>query len=149
MKGFPDLPPLWWLASIAVIHALAWAAPALHVDAPLLSAVSWACLAAGLALIGWSALWFWRKRTPIEPHHTPRALIAEGPYRVTRNPIYLGLVILTLGSAAGQGSVPGLVVAAGLWWVLDRRFAAEEERLLRETFGAEAEAYLAGTRRWL
>ena len=149
MKGFPDLPPLWWAGSIALIYLAKWLLPGLHLQSGLTGALSWILLALALGIVGWAGIWFWRKRTPIEPHHTPKTLIVEGPYRWSRNPIYLALVLLTLASAIGHGSVIGLFGALGLWWVLDRRFAAVEEALLLETFGDEAKAYLAQTRRWL
>lgn len=149
MHKFPDMPPIWWAGSIAIIYLGKWLIPALHISSGVLSVVSWAMLATGLGLIGWAAFWFMRKKTPIEPHHTPKTLIVEGPFRLTRNPIYLALVLLTLASAVGHGSLIGLVAAAGLWWALDRRFAAPEEALLLTTFGAEAEDYLAQTKRWI
>jgi len=149
MKGFPDIPPVWWAASILVIYGIKFLLPDLHFEGAVLQVASWCVLIAALAVIGWSGVWFWRKRTPIEPHHTPKTLIIEGPYRVSRNPIYLALVALTVASALGHGSVLGLAVAAGLWRVLDQRFAAKEEALLVETFGAEANAYIAASRRWI
>lgn len=149
MKGFPDLPPIWWAGSIALIYAGKWAFPQVHASGAALDALSRVLLIGALGIIGWSAVWFWRRKTPIEPHHTPKTLIVEGPYRLSRNPIYLGLVLLTLASAVGHGSVIGLLAAVALWRVLDRRFAAPEEALLRETFGEEAQDYLQKTRRWL
>ncbi|QUJ78386.1 isoprenylcysteine carboxylmethyltransferase family protein [Sulfitobacter albidus] len=149
MKGFPDLPPLWWAASIALIYAAKWALPELHVDWAPLSLLSTFLLGAALGLVVWSAWWFWRKRTPIEPHHTPKTLIVEGPYKLSRNPIYLALVMLTVSSALGNGSLIGLLAAVALWRVLDVRFAAREEALLIATFGDEARAYLGQTRRWI
>ncbi|MEM9852854.1 MAG: isoprenylcysteine carboxylmethyltransferase family protein [Pseudomonadota bacterium] len=149
MRGFPDLPPIWWLGSVLAIHGFSRLAPGLHSPNVFFDRVSWVLLAAALFLILWSGVWFWRKKTPIEPHHVPRALIVEGPYKLSRNPIYLALVLLTLASALGQGSLLGVAVAVGLWAVLDRRFAAVEEALLQRTFGAEADAYLAKSRRWL
>lgn len=149
MKGFPDLPPIWWLGSMAVIYLCKVVMPSAHMEAGVLTLVSWGLLLAALGVIGWSAVWFLRKSTPIEPHHTPKSLIVEGPYRVSRNPIYLALVTITLSSAIGNGSLIGLCAAAGLWWVLDRRFAAPEEELLKVTFGAQADAYLGRTRRWI
>ncbi|MEM8728329.1 MAG: isoprenylcysteine carboxylmethyltransferase family protein [Pseudomonadota bacterium] len=149
MKGFPDLPPLWWLGSIVVIYAVKWSLPGWHFASGLLTTLSWILCVAGLAVIFWAASWFLRKKTPIEPHHVPKTLIVEGPYHLSRNPIYLGLVLLTLATAVGQGSLVGLVVTAALWWVLDHRFAAVEEAQLAETFGPEAAAYLKATRRWI
>ncbi len=149
MKGFPDLPPLWWLGSIALIYLCEWVLPSTHFPMGVLSVLSWVVFVSAVAVIAWSGFWFVKKKTPIEPHHTPKILIIEGPYRLSRNPIYLALVMLAVASALGAGSVIGLAIAAGLWWILDRRFAAPEEVLLRAIFGAEAEAYLSSTKRWL
>lgn len=149
VKGFPDLPPIWWACSIAVIYFAKWLAPQVHVQSTFLEYTSWLLLVGALAIIAWSAIWFWRKRTPIEPHHTPKSLIVEGPYRLSRNPIYLALVLLTVASAAGHGSLVGLLCAYGLWRVLDQRFAAQEEALLVQTFGDDAEHYLSVSKRWI
>lgn len=149
MKGFPDLPPVWWLGSIVAIYLFKWIAPGLHWNIWWTEASAWLILVAALALIAWAVAWFFARRTPIEPRHTPSVLIVEGPFRYSRNPIYLALVLLTVASALGNGSLLGLALAAGLWWVLDRRFAAPEEAVLRATFGAEGEAYVARTARWL
>ncbi|MDE1132202.1 MAG: isoprenylcysteine carboxylmethyltransferase family protein [Ascidiaceihabitans sp.] len=149
MKGFPDLPPLWWAASIACIYFAKWTRPSWHFEADLLTLVSRVVFYTALAMVAWSAIWFWRKKTPIEPHHTPKTLIVEGPYRVSRNPIYLALVLLTFASALGHGSIFGIICTVILWIILDRRFAAKEEALLIEVFEEEAEAYLAKTRRWI
>ncbi len=108
-----------------------------------------ALIGVALALIGWCGLWFLRKRTPIEPHHRPKALITEGPYRLSRNPIYLALVLIASGYALRQDTLLALVPVAGLVWVLDRRFARIEEKALLDTFGGAARAYVARTRRWL
>lgn len=149
VKGFPDIPPVWWIGSIATIYAGKFLLPGLHVAWPVLNVISILCALASLSLIGWSALWFLRKKTPIEPHQTPASLIIEGPYRLCRNPIYLALVGLTLACALGNGSVMGVVVTCILWWVLDRRFARVEEEMLRRTFPAAADRYIAQTKRWL
>ena len=149
MKGFPDIPPVWWAGSIAVIYLGRWALPNLHVEMDVLIVTSRIVFFAALGIIAWSAIWFWFKKTPIEPHHTPKTLIVEGPYRFSRNPIYLALVMLTLASALGHGSVIGILCAGVLWAILDRRFAAKEETLLLEVFPDQAETYLSKTRRWI
>lgn len=147
LKGFPDLPPVWLLGTMAVSWALG------RVPVPAFGAVGHVTggllIAAALGLILWSAWFFWRKRTPIEPHHRPEALIVEGPYRLSRNPIYLALLIIALGFALRQGGGLALLPVPALFLVLDRRFAAPEEAGLRTAFGAGAERYLATTRRWL
>ena len=149
IKGFPDLPPLWWAGSIDLIYVTEWLLPGWHIPIRAFDWISWTLLGLALAIIAWSAVWFWRKRTPIEPHHTPKALIVEGPYRLSRNPIYLALVLLTLASAFGHGSIVGLGLAFALWRILEVRFVLPEEAGLRTAFGADADAYIAATRRWI
>lgn len=147
LKGFPDLPPIWLLATMALSWGLG------RVPVPSLGglghAVGGVLIAAALGLILWSAWFFWRKRTPIEPHHAPKALIVEGPYRVSRNPIYLALLIIAAGFALRQGGLLAVLPVPILFFVLDRRFAAPEEAGLRAVFGPDAERYLTATRRWL
>jgi protein-S-isoprenylcysteine O-methyltransferase Ste14 len=149
LKGFPDLPPIWWLGSIGGIYFFRWLAPDLHFESQAIDFISRVLLLAALAIIGWSGIWFWWKKTPIEPHHAPKSLIKQGPYRLSRNPIYLSLVLLTVSSALWHGSIVGIALALALWVVLDRRFAAVEEDGLRAAFGEEADDYIANSRRWL
>lgn len=148
MKGFPDLPPLWLFLFLVANWGLAWIWPGVA-SGPVLDGLSWGLIGIGLALIVWAAVWFWRRKTTIEPHHDPQALIVEGPFRVSRNPIYLGLLVILLGAVIGRGQPLGLILVGLFFWVLDRRFAAPEEARLRAGFGAAAEAYFKATRRWL
>ncbi len=106
-------------------------------------------VAAGIAMIGWSALWFYRKKTTIEPHHTPKTLIVEGPFRISRNPIYLGMLAILLGIVFAYGALSTVVLPGIFAIILTKRFILPEEALLIEQFGDEARRYLAATRRWL
>jgi protein-S-isoprenylcysteine O-methyltransferase Ste14 len=144
VKGFPDLPPVWAAGAAAASWALARVAPL----ATWPGGAGYVFMAAGLILIAWSALWFQRKRTPIMPHEEPRALIVEGPFRINRNPIYTGLVLIVAGFAVWLGALSGLLPALALPLVIHRRFVLKEEAALRRAFGAEAEAYFRATRRW-
>jgi protein-S-isoprenylcysteine O-methyltransferase Ste14 len=147
LKGFPDLPPIWLLGALVAVWILGRApGPSLGAVGDWLGGV---LILAALGLIGWAAVWFRWKSTPIMPHHAPDALIVEGPYRLSRNPIYLALVAIALGAALRQDSLLALLPVPALWWVLDRRFAAPEEAALGAAFGAGAEPYLKATRRWL
>ena len=87
MKSIPDLPPLWWLGSIALNYLSEWVPPLAHLPVNVLTTLSWVIFVCTVAVIVWSGLWFLNKKTPIEPHHTPKTLIIEGPYRLSRNPI--------------------------------------------------------------
>lgn len=147
MKNFPDLPPVWTVAAIAMIHLLNWAVPYFLFDFPN-AWVGYSFQAVGIGLILWSALWFFRKKTTIEPHHSATTLLIEGPFKISRNPIYLGLVIICFGSVFNVGNPLGFLPFFALIWILHTRFVIPEEKGLLEVFGKEAEAYIAATRRW-
>lgn len=140
-----DLPPVW-LALFAAVGAL-WAR---SVDvAPLGGAwvdLGRLLIAAGVGLAAWAAVYFWRAGTPIEPRHTPRALITEGPYRLTRNPIYRGLLLILTGWLLTEGEATGLALVplyARILWV---RFVLPEEFIARQIFGAAYDLWAARTR---
>jgi len=149
MKGFPDLPPIWMALALGVAWLIATYLPLVRLFGPVWQAAGLLLALAGIALILWSALWFWRKRTTIEPHHEPAALIVEGPYRLSRNPIYLGMLAIVAGAVVWLGALSAVPVPFAFAAVLMRRFIEPEEVALRRAFGAEAQAYLARTRRWL
>lgn len=147
-RDFPDLPPVWALGAILAEWLAAWWLPLWRFASPVTTAVGVALFVGGLAVIVWSALWFRRKKTPIEPRETPKALIVEGPYRLNRNPIYTGMTLALFGAALWFGALSALIVAAVFPLVIARRFITGEEAGLHRTFGAEAEAYFRRTRRW-
>jgi protein-S-isoprenylcysteine O-methyltransferase Ste14 len=143
-RGFPDLPPVWAAGMAAAGWVLARTVPL----APLPAPPGWGLVAAGVALILWAAAWFRARRTTIEPHRTPTALIVEGPFRFNRNPIYTGMTLILLGWAFLLGAASALVPAAVFALLVTRRFIVGEEAALRLAFGPEAARYLAATRRW-
>lgn len=139
------MPPVWAVAGMAVAWLLSRLLPVWRFDAGPLGAI---IMAAGFALIVWSAVWFWRKKTPIEPRHTPSALIVEGPYRLNRNPIYTGMALILAGWSLWLGALSAALPAALFPAVIARRFIVGEEEALRAAFGAAADSYLSRTRRW-
>lgn len=149
MKNFPDLPPVWFLLGLVLTWLLGNQLPLLRVFGPVWQAAGVVLTLAGFVLIFWAAFWFYRKRTTIEPHHDPSALIIEGPYRLTRNPIYLGLLAILTGAVLWQGALSALPIPVAFASILLYRFILPEEAALRRAFGSEAEQYLTTTRRWL
>lgn len=149
LKGFPDLPPVWLLLGLGLAWVLAGWMPLVRLFGPLWQGLGLVLALAGVALILWAALWFRRKRTTIEPHHDPDALIVEGPYRFSRNPIYLGMLAILSGAVIWHGALSGVALPVAFAAILERRFILPEDAALRRTFGAEAARYLENTRRWL
>lgn len=98
---------------------------------------------------GWSLRLFGRHRTGLLPGQPTQTMIEEGPYRVSRNPLYVGMLALYLGLALLAPTVWGLVLfpvaVLLLWWGA----ILPEERFLRARFGEEYVAYARRVRRWL
>ena len=141
-----DYPPVW----LALFMALGWALGELW--APLGDALLWpgrALIAAGIALAVWAALAFRRARTTIVPHERPSALVETGPYRHSRNPIYVADLAILAGWVLITGQPLGLVLLWPFARLLEARFIEPEERMLAEDLGAPYEAYCARVRRWL
>lgn len=149
MKGFPDLPPLWLAGFCLLAWFLARELPIAGFAAPELRTLGSVLSVLGLMLIAWSALAFVQAKTTIEPHEAPQALITTGPFRFSRNPIYLAMVVILAGWVLWLGGLSGVVLPGIFASVLSLRFIVPEEARLQEAFGPAAEAYFGRTRRWL
>lgn len=98
-------------------------------------------------MAGW---WLFKKhQTVICPTGTPSSLVAEGVYRFTRNPMYLGIFAMLLGLAMIVGSIPFYTAAIAYIVVMDMVFCPYEEGQLSRQFGDEFLHYKAKVRRWL
>ena len=106
-------------------------------------------LAASFGLVIWSAVYFQRAKTPILPNQVRKTLITGGPYRISRNPIYLAMALGLIAVALWLGSVAALVSVPAFVWLVTQGHIKEEEAALVETFGPEAEAFFQSTRRWI
>ena len=105
--------------------------------------------ALGLGLILWALLVMLRAGTDPRPDKPDAALIVTGPFRFSRNPVYLGLVLLVAGFALRWGDLWGWLAAAAAQQSLDRLVIAREEPYLARRFGAAYTEYRARVRRWI
>jgi protein-S-isoprenylcysteine O-methyltransferase Ste14 len=143
------MPPR--IALVAMIAMLS-----LHIMAPLsivvpapFSYTGAALMAAAVDMIVWSRRAFQAAATPIKPFTESTALIRHGLYRWTRNPMYLGAVLLVFGVAVLLGSATPLIIAVAYFVILQEGFIRHEERLLEQRFGEEYRTYRRSVRRWL
>jgi protein-S-isoprenylcysteine O-methyltransferase Ste14 len=112
--------------------------------------VAGACLAAlgVLFVVPAPAMFAWT-RTTIVPHGRARALVTSGPYRFTRNPMYVGLSLLYAGIALASNQIVALPFLALPIAVLSAKTIPYEEAMLEQVFGDEYRAYARRVRRWL
>jgi protein-S-isoprenylcysteine O-methyltransferase Ste14 len=142
-------PPLLFLASIAVGCALEWAWPLPIVPAPLERALGAPLIAAAAFLFAWAVREFQAAGTPLPTRRPTTTIVTTGPYRFSRNPIYLSFTLLHLGVALWVDGGWLLMTLAVTLIVLTRGVIAREERYLARRFGQEYLAYRDSVRRWL
>ncbi len=143
------LPPTYFLASLVLMATLAYALPITDV-------VAWSWRAIGIVPIA-AGVWFnlaadraFKTRgTTVKPFERSSALVTDGVFRFTRNPMYLGMILILVGAALLIGSLSPFLAVAAFAAVVATRFVPVEERMLAETFGDAWTAYRARTRRWL
>jgi len=106
-------------------------------------------VALALASDVWCARLMRRQGTTIRPDRAVSSLVTAGPFRWSRNPIYVAHVALVAGLGLALGSVWMILLTPALAFGLQRLAIEREERHLSQRFGAEFDAYVASTRRWL
>ncbi|MFN4058267.1 MAG: methyltransferase family protein [Roseinatronobacter sp.] len=143
-----DYPPVWLFAALGCVWAEARLLPGL-IAIPAVQTLGQGLFWLGLAVLAGAALSFLRARTTIVPHQMPQKLITGGLYRISRNPIYLGDLLILVGLSLKWGALSGLLLAPAFVAILTARFIQPEEARLRAAFGAEAETFFARTRRWV
>jgi len=143
-------PPIWAFLYLALAGAVSAAYPWKPIASPAAVPLGIVLVVTGFTISFLSMSLFLRRGAQLNPASESHAtLVTNGPFRFTRNPMYLGLVVLTLGIAFWVGSLPmfavPLLVFATTNWV---HIPYEEARMRRE-FGEAYETYGARTRRWL
>jgi protein-S-isoprenylcysteine O-methyltransferase Ste14 len=105
--------------------------------------------ALGAVIAGWGLTLFHGARTTTVPGQTSRLLMTRGPYRLTRNPMYVGLTLAYLGEAGLLRQIWPLAVLPLVLAYLQWMVIPLEEAKLREAFGEQYEAYRERVRRWI
>jgi protein-S-isoprenylcysteine O-methyltransferase Ste14 len=144
-----SVPPVHLALALVLIVASRIVLPVWGVGQPVFLVAGVVLLLAGAALGIGARLAFRACNTTPDPAKTPSALVCSGVFRITRNPMYLGMALIAVAAALLLGQPLGLVFAAGLVWIWDRSFIVAEERVLEDVFGGEYTQYKSSVRRWI
>lgn len=88
-------------------------------------------------------------KTTVTPFAESSMLVTNGMYRISRNPMYLGFILILIGVAIMMRSLTPFAVIPAFLVLIGKRFVTIEEQMLAEKFGAQYTAYTKKTRRWL
>ena len=97
----------------------------------------------------WTDQLFKKNKTTVKPDERPSTFIQSGPFKISRNPMYLGMSILLIGIGFILGSVTSFIGVALFVAAMAMVFIPQEEKILQEQFGEEYMAYKKKVRRWV
>ncbi|HKL61995.1 MAG TPA: PEMT/PEM2 methyltransferase family protein [Woeseiaceae bacterium] len=143
------VPPVYFLASLLAMLVLHRYLPIARIIEPPLTWLGLVPLLLGLVSAIAGARAFGRAGTSVKPFREAKALVTDGIFRVSRNPMYLGMVSALLGVAILLGTVGAFLPVPLFFFVLEHWFVRPEERMLEQLFGEHYREYRRRVRRWM
>jgi protein-S-isoprenylcysteine O-methyltransferase Ste14 len=143
------LPPLLYGAAFVIGLLLHWAFPVYVLPSTLARGIGVVCVLVSFPLALMTFRTLSRAHTPVDPMKPTTALVTEGPFRYSRNPIYVALTLLYLGVALLINALWILLLVVPAVLVLRYGVIAREEVYLTRKFGDAYRQYTAQVRRWL
>ncbi len=142
-------PPVVALIHIVIAFLLGWLIPLPFAVPDVLRTIGFVLVCVGF-LFGAGAFNEFRKaRTTLDPHGTVKQIVTSGAYRFTRNPIYLGFLLLVIGLPLNFGFYWGILCAPFFIVTLNRLVIEREEAYLEKKFKEQYTTYKSSVRRWL
>jgi protein-S-isoprenylcysteine O-methyltransferase Ste14 len=143
------LPPVWLLLALVASFLLDRWWPLTRLVAVPWNYLGLIPLGVGALMSLTAALSFRRAGTPVVPFTPSTSLVTGGWFRVTRNPMYLGLTLILTGVALIDGTLGAFLPLPVFVAILQWRFIRLEEPFLESIFGDEYRKYCARVRRWV
>lgn len=142
-------PPIWLLLGLLTMFALDYFLVSTSQPPPGLRYFGVVPILLGIGLTISAGGGFRKAGTDMVPFKNVTALVTSGVYRFTRNPMYLGMALVLLGTAVLLGNILAVLVVPLFMVIIQTRFIVPEEQMLRELFGADYKNYCSRVRRWI
>lgn len=142
-------PPVLLVIAISIGFVLRYLLPLPIANTPLLKAFAVLLIGSALALDVWASLTFRRAQTTILPHRGTQALVKDGPFAYSRNPIYLGNLMILCGIGLLAGSLWHIALVVPLALAIQHLAIMREEMHLVARFPQEWASYSDKVRRWI
>lgn len=143
------IPPFLFLLSVFIMIGLDFFYPNQQFVLPPFTYLGIPLALIGLSLTIWVRKLFEQKNTEIHTFKTPRTLVRGGPFKFSRNPIYLGFIIALLGVGLFLGNIISLLTALVFFLITNFWYIPFEEKLMEQIFKNEYLDYKSRVRRWL
>ena len=148
MKKVISIPPTYLFLGLLLSVVLFYLFPSLKLIKFPYNLFGLAVLLVGI-ILNWQSWVLFKKHKTSYKFEESTLFIKEGLYKYSRNPMYLGMVMLLLGVAIYVGNLASLVPLILFFVVIDRMFVPYEEEKMENTFGVEYLDYKKRVRRWL
>ncbi|MCQ4262274.1 isoprenylcysteine carboxylmethyltransferase family protein [Stutzerimonas stutzeri] len=142
-------PPVIYVLFLAAAWLLEWLIPIALPQNLWTHYIGWGLIDAGVLLMLWAGLLMLWRKTTVNPYGKPARLLEEGPFRISRNPIYLADSLIYCGIALLWGSLWPWLLLPAVVFSMQRGVIVHEERLLTQLFGDDYRRYCGRVRRWL
>jgi protein-S-isoprenylcysteine O-methyltransferase Ste14 len=143
------LPPKYLNLFLFLAIGLHFLFPIVQIIVPPYTLLGLTVITLGIVLTIWSILVLTVKNTTISFNGKATRLVTTGPFQISRNPIYLGGVVLSLGIAITLGSLITFVFPLALLLILNHYYIPSEEVNLEDAFGESYREYKQRVRRWI
>jgi protein-S-isoprenylcysteine O-methyltransferase Ste14 len=142
-------PPILTLVFIALAYAAKWVIPLSLIVPAVMRWIGFGLIVIGFLLGVAAMLAFRNARTTLNPHGQVSAIVRDGVYRFTRNPIYLGFLLMLIGLPLNSGNYWGLLLAPLFIASMNSLVIEKEEVYLEKKFKDVYTRYKSGVRRWV
>ncbi|MDZ4806555.1 MAG: isoprenylcysteine carboxylmethyltransferase family protein [Candidatus Eisenbacteria bacterium] len=142
-------PPFLYLGALALLVALHLAVPMPIVGSRVLFIPGFALMMVGVALVGWGRRTMRAGGTNINPKEPAIVIVSGGPFRFTRNPLYVGISLIFVGATLVLNEWIGVSLFVMIVMVMHFGVVLREERYLEAKFGRPYLEYKARVRRWI
>ncbi|CAA9391541.1 MAG: hypothetical protein AVDCRST_MAG22-661 [uncultured Rubrobacteraceae bacterium] len=142
-------PPLIFAGALVAGLLLHRLRPTPFLSRALSKILGWPLVVGGLLLGLWGFHEMRRAGTNVDPYHPTTAIVEAGPYRFTRNPLYVGMALIYSGISARTNALPPVLLLPAVFAIMRRGVIEREERYLEGKFGEEYLRYKREVRRWI
>jgi len=143
------LPPSLFLIALILIIIVHLFAPFLRFNIFWLKILGCFLIIGGIGINLWADNIFKKHNTTVKPFEESRALIKEGVFHFTRNPMYLGMGTILFGISLILQSVVPFLISLAFGILMDKHFINWEEKALENKFGEQFRVYQKRVRKWL
>ena len=143
------LPPTHFYIYLIISILLHYSLPLIQVFNYPFYLIGFLFFIIGTVLNIWADQLLKKQKTTVKPNEKPTVLIETGAFKISRNPMYLGMALILFGAGFILGSITSFIGSIIFVAAMEIAFIPQEEKNLREQFGEEFEKYKKKVRRWI